>query len=191
MKKILLVVGSGTKQGNTSLLANAFAKGAKEAGHHVDEVFLGNKDIQGCRGCGSCRYQKPCVLDDAMTALYSLYEACDMVVLASPLYFWTISARIKAFIERLYATTSEDPHPPKGRYEKFAEKECALLMTAEDNLFWTFEHVVSYYRFTCINYLGWIDKGMVLAGGVGGSTVTKSIRESTYLDEAFSFGRSL
>lgn len=126
-----------------------------------------------------------------MTEIYPLYEACDMVVLASPLYFWTLSARIKAFIERLYATAAEDAKPPKGRYERYAEKECALLMTAEDDLFWTFEQAVAYYRFNCVNYLGWTDKGMILAGGVGGSTSKKRIEETDYLEQAYEYGRKL
>lgn len=190
MKNILVIVGSGMKKGNTDKLVDSFIAGAKESGHHVNKVFLGDKDIQGCRGCGACRYQKPCVIKDAMTEIYPLYENCDQVVLASPLYFWTIAARIKAFIERLYATAAEDPDPPKGRYDRIAEKECALLMTAEDDLFWTFEQAISYYRFNCVNYLGWIDKGMVLAGGVGGSTTKRRIAESDHLEKAFEFGKA-
>lgn len=191
MANILVIMGGGTKNGNTSKLAESFSGGAMRAGHTVNVAFLGDKDIQGCRGCGACRYGKPCIVNDYMQEVYPLYNECDMVVLASPLYFWTISARTKAFLERLYATAQEDPNPPKGRYERFAEKDCALLMTSEDDLFWTFEQAVSYYRFNCLNYLGWNDRGMVLAGGCGGSTTKKCIEETKWLTRAFEFGRSL
>ena len=191
MKNILVIVGSAHKNGNTDQLAAAFIKGAMEAGHEVAKIFLGNKTINGCLGCNACRYGKPCVQKDAMAEAYPLYEKCDMVVLASPLYYWTISARIKAFIERLYAVAEEDKNPPKGRYEKYAAKDCALLMTAEDNLFWTFEQAVSYYRFCLINYLGWTDKGMVLAGGCGGSLDKKHIAATGYLETSYQFGKSL
>ncbi len=191
MKKILVIVGSGLKNGNTDKLANAFIKGAIESRHEVTKVFLGNKMINGCNGCNACRWNKPCVQKDDMQEIYELYEQCDMVVLASPLYFWTISSRLKAFLERLYAVACKDDHPPKGRYERHANKDCALLMTAADDFFWTFEHAVSYYRFNCINYLGWNDKGMVLAGGCGGSPTKRHIDDTPYLKEAYTFSKTL
>ena len=70
--------------------------------------------------------------------------AADLLVFASPLYFWTISSRIKAFIERFYCIAEEDKNPPLGRYERYPEKDCALLMTAADNFFWTFEQAVPF-----------------------------------------------
>lgn len=188
MKNILVIVGSWVKKGNTDLLADAFIKGAEQAGHQVTKVLLGEKSIEGCRGCNACRWEKPCVIKDDMQGLYPLIEACDMVVLASPLYFWTITARTKAFLERIYAMAKIDPNPPKGRYEKHPTKDCALLMTAADDLFWTFELAVAYYRFNCVNYLGWSDKGMVLAGGSGGSLSHAEIRNTEHLNAAFELG---
>lgn len=191
MKDILAVVGSGMRRGNTARLVDAFAQGAEEAGHRVTQVFLGDKTINGCNGCNACRWNKPCVQKDDMRAIYPLYERCDTVVLASPLYFWSLSARIKAFLERLYATAAEDPDPPLGRYEKHMEKDCALLMTAADDFFWTFEQAVSYYRFNCVRYLGWNDKGMVLAGGCGGSPTPRHIEDTGHLERAYQFGKSI
>lgn len=190
MENILVVVGSGRKRGNTDQLADAFIEGAAQSGHDVTKVFLGDKVLNGCFGCNACRWGKPCVQKDAMAEIYPLYMKCDTVVLASPLYFWTITARIKAFLERLYAVAEEDPNPPKGRYEKHARKKCALLMTAADDLFWTFEQAVAYYRFNCVNYLGWTDKGMVLAGGCGGSPTPRCIADTGHLFTAREFGRN-
>ncbi|MDL2234054.1 flavodoxin family protein [Ruminococcaceae bacterium OttesenSCG-928-L11] len=191
MKDILIVVGSGIKGGNTDLLAEAFAKGATEAGHTIHKVFLGDKTVNGCRGCNACKFGKPCVQKDDMAAIYPLYEQCDMVVLASPLYYWMITAQTKAFLERLYATSTEDNNPPKGRYEKYADKECALLMTAADDNFWTFGLATSYYQYNCVNYLGWTDCGMVLAGGCGGSPGKRNIEETGHLETAYQFGKTI
>ncbi len=77
---------------------------------------------------------------------------------------------MKAFIERFYCIARQDDHPPLGRYEKYPEKDYALLMTSADHFFWTFEQAVSYYRFALVNYMGFHDKGMVLAGGCGDSS---------------------
>ena len=64
-------------------------------------------------------------------------------------------------------------------------------MTAADDLFWTFEQAVSYYRFNCLNYLGWADKGMVLAGGCGGSPGKRCIEATGHLEQAYSLGSGI
>ena len=66
MKKILVLVTGGRPRGNTRQLADAFAQGAREAGHEVQVLYLQNKEIRGCLGCNACRYQKPCVQKDGM-----------------------------------------------------------------------------------------------------------------------------
>ena len=191
MKKILVIVGSGRKDGNTDKLSDAFIAGALKSGHQVTKIHLGEKTISGCIGCNACRWGKACILEDDMDEIYPHYDECDMIVLASPPYFWTITARTKAFLERLYATAEEDDNPPKGRYEKYAVKECVLLMTAADDNFWTFGQALSYYHFTCVNYLGWTDRGTVLAGGCGGSPGRRHIEDTGHLEAAYAFGRSL
>ena len=114
-----------------------------------------------------------------------------MLVFASPLYFWTVSSKLKAFIERFYCIAREDPQPPLGRYEKYPEKDCALLMTSADNFFWTFEQAVSYYQFTLVNYIGFHDKGMLLAGGCGDTNGRPGIGETEYLEKAYRFGKEI
>ena len=95
--------------------------------------------------------------------------------------FWTISSKLKAFIERFYCIAEEDPNPPLGRYEKYPVKDAALLMTSADDLFWTYEQAVSYYKFTVINYIGFHDKGMILAGGCGDTNGKPQIDKIDYL----------
>jgi len=190
MKKILVILGSAKRNGNTELLVDAFIKGAAESGHEVTKIMLGEKQIAGCTGCNACKKTGFCIIKDDMTDLYPRFNECDSIILASPLYYWTISSRLKAFIERLYATAIEDPNPPLGRYEKYQQKECALFMTAEDNLFWTFQQAVSYYQFAVINYIGWQDKGMILAGGCGGTHGQRGIKHSGHLETAYEFGKS-
>ncbi|MGM0213070.1 flavodoxin family protein [Enterococcus sp. AZ109] len=179
MKRILVLVGSGTPRGSTMQLTDAFIAGAEEAGHQVKKIFLGNKQIEGCRGCNFCQRSGGCVIKDDMQKLYPLFEESDVLVFASPLFFWTISARIKAFIERLYATAKED---------KFPKKETMLLMTAGDEKFWTFEQSVSYYRFVT-QAIEWQDLGMCLAGGTKIED-GKHIIKQNYLEEAFQLGKN-
>ena len=166
MKHILIVQGGGRPRGNTAQLVEHFAQGARDAGHQVETVSLLQVPVNGCLGCNACRYGKPCVQKDDFAALVPDILWCDALVFASPLYFWTICARMKAIIERFYSLARPDAAPPRGRYEAYPEKDCVLLMTAADDLFWTFEQAVSYYRFALVNYIGFADRGVLLAGGV-------------------------
>lgn len=143
MKKILIVQGGGRPGGNTAQLADAFARGAADAGHQVDRISLSRVQVNGCTGCNACRYGKPCVQKDGFSELIPQIRAADLIATASPLYFWTLSARLKAFIERFYCLAERDDDPPLGRYERYPVRDCALLMTSADDLFWTFEQAVS------------------------------------------------
>jgi hypothetical protein len=109
------------------------------------------------------------------------YKASDKTELRRKLLFRTISSKLKAFIERFYCIAEEDPNPPLGRYEKYPVKDAALLMTSADDLFWTYEQAVSYYKFTVINYIGFHDKGMILAGGCGDTNGKPQIDKIDYL----------
>ena len=191
MKQILLVVGGGRKNGNTAQLVDAFIKGAEEAEHNVEKVSLVKTEVKGCIGCNACRFGKPCIQKDGFNELTPKIKAADLIVFASPLYFWTISSKVKAFIERFYCIAEDDPNPPFGRYEKYPVKDCALLMTAADDFFWTFEQAESYYKFALVNYIGFRDKGRLLAGGCGDTNGKPQISNTKHLAEAYEFGKNI
>ena len=132
MKRILVVLGGGRQKGNTRQLADAFIQGAVDAGHEIELVFLNQVEVKGCIGCNACRYGKPCVQKGGFSELVPKVKAADLIVFASLLLFRTISAKLKAFIERFYCIAEEDENPPLGRYEKYPVKDTALLMTSAD-----------------------------------------------------------
>lgn len=191
MKNILVIQGGGRAKGNTARLIEHFVAGVKEAGHSVEVISLIKNEVKGCMGCNACRYGKPCIQKDSFNDMILKIKSADCIVFASPLYFWTVSARIKAFIERFYCIAQEDPNPPLGRYETYPIKDSALLMTAADNFFWTFEQAVSYYQFALVNYIGFKDKGMLLAGGCGDTNGKPQIDKTDYLEKAYMFGKRL
>ena len=168
-----------------------FIRGAEEAGHKTELVSLLKYEVKGCLGCNACRYGKPCIQKDSFNEIVPKIKNADCVVFASPLYFWTVSSKIKAFIERFYCIAEEDAEPPLGRYEKYPVKDCALLMTSADNFFWTFEQAVSYYQFTLVNYIGFHDRGMLLAGGCGDTNGRPQIDKTDYLRQAYEFGKKI
>lgn len=191
MKKILIISGGARPSGNTARLVNAFINGARKAGHETELISLNKYKVNGCLGCNLCRYGKPCIQKDDFNRLVPKIKEADLIVFASPLYFWTISSKIKAFIERFYCMAEEDTDPPLGRYEKYPVHDCALLMTSADNYFWTFEQAVSYYQFALVNYIGFHDKGMLLAGGCGDTNGEPQIDKTDYLKKAFLFGKTI
>ena len=191
MKNILIIQGGGRPKGNTAQLVEYFIKGAEEAGHETELISLLQNEVKGCLGCNACRYGKPCIQKDSFNAIVPKIKNADCIVFASPLYFWMVSSKIKAFIERFYCIAEEDPNPPLGRYESYPVKDCALLMTSADNFFWTFEQAVSYYQFALVNYIGFHDKGMLLAGGCGDTNGRPQIEKTDYLKQAYEFGKGI
>ena len=179
-KKIIVLNGSPRKNGNTSALVKAFREGAESAGHSVTEFWLGGMKINACHGCcaGGKNPESPCVQKDDMEQIYPAYKEADVVVLASPLYYWTISGQLKCAFDRLFAVAECDPNYANPR------KESALLMTAEGN---GFEESVYWYD-RLMGHMHWTDCGKVLCGSV---TADGGIDRKPELDEARKLGASI
>ena len=179
-KKIIVLNGSPRKNGNTSALVKAFREGAESAGHTVTEFWLGGMKINGCRGfcAGGKNPESPCVQKDDMEQIYPAYKEADVVVLASPLYYWTISGQLKCAFDRLFAVAECDPSYTNPR------KESALLMAAEGN---GFEETVYWYD-RLMGHIGWKDCGKVLCGGV---MAVGDIEGKPELEEARRLGASI
>jgi len=106
-KNVLVITGSPRKGGNTELMADAFIKGAEEAGHGVIKFEAGLETIFGCDACDTCwSTGHACTHDDGFRKLEPLLEAADVIVFASPIYFYGIPAQLKAPVDKLYAYLS-------------------------------------------------------------------------------------
>lgn len=101
--QILILKGSPRKMGNSAVLAERAADGAREAGAQVESVFLHGMNILPCDGCDACQKDGQCVISDDMQDLYPRLTAADAIVLASPIYWFTYSAQLKMCIDRWYA----------------------------------------------------------------------------------------
>lgn len=103
MKNILIISSSPRKNGNSQMLCEQFKRGAEEKGHMVTLVRLMEKIIGFCRACDGCmRNGGTCVLNDDMAEILKLFQKADVLVLATPVYFYGISAQMKTFIDRTY-----------------------------------------------------------------------------------------
>lgn len=103
MKRVLILSASPRKNGNSQLLCEQFYQGAAEAGHSVRLVRLADREIRFCRACDACmRNGGVCIQKDDMKEILDLFQKADVLVLATPVYFYGISAQMKAFIDRTY-----------------------------------------------------------------------------------------
>lgn len=179
-KKIMILNGSPRRKGNTEALLQQFIQGAESAGNTVTEFFLDGMDIHGCKGCfgGGKDLEHPCVQRDDMQKIYPVYQEADVVVLASPLYYWTISGQLKAAFDRLFAVAECDPN------YRNPKKESVLLMAAEG---YGFEESEYWYD-RLEKHLGWKSLGKVLCGGV---MDVGDIKGKPELKKAFALGSSI
>lgn len=179
-KKIVILNGSPRKNGNTSALVKAFTEGAESAGNTVTEFFLDRMNINGCKGCFGGRSSKecPCVQKDDMSKIYPAVKECEVVVLATPLYYWNMSGQIRT-IDRLFALEEGDGNLLRGN-----GRSCALLMAAEGR---GFDDVLLYYDHL-MERLRWENLGHVLAGGNGD---VGDIDGKPEIQEAFELGKSI
>ncbi len=180
-KKIVILNGSPRKKGNTSALAAEFTRGAEEVGNTVTEFFLDRMDIHGCKGCfgGRSSRECPCVQKDDMIQIYPAVKECDVIVLATPLYYWNMSGQLRTAVDRLFALEEGDGNLLRGH-----DRSSALLMAAEG---YGFEDVLTYYDHL-MEHLRWKNLGHVLAGG---NEAAGDITGKPELEQAYELGKSI
>jgi multimeric flavodoxin WrbA len=183
-KKVLVLLGSPRKKGNSAILADQIAKGAKSEKAKVKTIFLHGEKIAPCKACMYCKKKgsRSCSVKDAMQEIYLALLESDAWVIASPVYNFTMSAQIKIFMERCYALPAYRGNPYKGK--KIA---IAMAYGGEDpfdsgcvNALRTFQDWCAYKEVPIV--------GMVY----GSATDAGEIRSNTkVMQEAFDLGRRL
>lgn len=159
-RKICILNGSPRANGNTKALIESFTKGAEAAGNEVICFDLQKMNIHGCLGCchGGKDADSPCVQKDDMQKIYPVYKAADVLVLASPMYYWGVSGQLKCAFDRLFAVAELTPN-----YEN-PHKDCVFLMSAEGDTDGNFAPVKAFYE-GLLDNLSWKNLGIVYAGG--------------------------
>ena len=177
MKKVLIISSSPRKGGNSDILCDAFAEGAKAAGNKVEKVRIADLKIGYCTGCYACQKTGKCVIkDDARSVIDKMLEA-DVIVLASPVYFYTICAQLKALIDRTVVV-----------YPNLTNKRFFYLLTMADTDRDKFDGALAALR----GFLDCCDDseecGMVCADGV---YEKGTVRDTKFLEEAKALGASV
>lgn len=177
--KIVMLTGSPNKNGTSACLAEQFSTGATSKGHTIVRFDAGSEKISPCIACFHCvSHNGECVHDDAMASILPEIVSADMVVLVTPIYYYGMTAQLKAVLDRCFAQrVAVEGHP----------KKAALLATCGGSAPWSMDGLVAHYQCLC-RYLSWEDKGMVLAKGV---MVRKDIEGTPYPTEAVQLGKSV
>ncbi len=177
-KKVLIISTSPRKGSNSDALADAFAEGARAAGNEVEKVNLAGKNIQFCRGCLACQTTQRCVIRDDADLIEQKMEVADVLVFATPIYYYEMSGQMKTMLDRgnpLYTTDY------KFRDVYF------LSSAAEDEEF--------VYKKAESGLQGWIDcyekarlAGIVFAGGVTG---VNEVENHPAQQKAYEMGKAI
>lgn len=172
MKNILILTGSARYEGNSEIMADTFLNAATKAGHNVTKFRTATKNIKGCYACDNCwKKGRACAVDDDFQQLQPLLESADVLVLASPLYWFNLSSHLKAAIDKFYAYSS------KGKSLNI--KETALLMCGEDTEEKSFKGAIETYK-SIVDYMNWANKGIIIATGV---SAKGDIKKTNILDK--------
>lgn len=154
----IAVLNGSPKVGNTAAMVNAFAEGAKEAGHEVEILHVGKMKIGGCLACEYChtKGEGKCVQKDDMEKVMPAYKDADMIVFASPIYYFDVTAQLSAAIQRVYAN---------GKPAK-ASRAALLLSSASPS---PYDGAIATYK-SILAFTGIEDAGIITAaGGENGS----------------------
>lgn len=121
-KNVLVISASPRKGGNSDTLCDEFIRGAQESGNQAEKIFLASKNIKYCIGCGVCNTTHRCVQKDDMAEILDKMVEADVIVLATPVYFYTMDAQMKTLIDRTVP-----------RYTEIQNKDFYFIVAAADN----------------------------------------------------------
>lgn len=174
-KNVLILSASPRKGGNSDLLCDQFLLGAQESGNRAEKVFLRDREIGYCLGCEACQQSGVCVRKDDMADILDKMIAADVIVMATPVYFYTMDAQMKTLIDRCVA-----------RYTEISNKAFYFIATAADGEKRSLERTIEGFRGFLYCLEGAQEKGIVYGSG---AWKKGDIKESPALNEAYEMGR--
>jgi multimeric flavodoxin WrbA len=178
MKKVLVISTSMRKGGNSDMLANEFARGAKDAGNEVEVISLVGKELAFCKGCLACQKIGKCVISDDAIKIVDKMLTADVIAFATPIYYYEMCGQLKTLLDRANSLYTLD----------YAFRDIYMLSSAAENDKHVPDRAVSGLE-------GWIEcfekarlAGTVFAGGV---TDVGDIKNNSALAKAYEMGKSL
>lgn len=177
-KKVLILSGSPRKGGNSDLLCDEFMKGALESGNAVEKIFVRDKKIGYCNACYYCvKNEGVCAIKDDMAEVFEKLHWADVIVMASPVYFYSIDAQMKALIDRTVA-----------QWTQLKDKEFYYIMTAADDTDTVMNCTLECFRGFAVCLDGSKEMGVIYGKGV---YEAGEIKEKSAMKEAYEMGKNV
>lgn len=176
-KKVLILSGSPRKGGNSDVLCDEFMRGALESGNEVEKIRVAEKKIGYCRSCSACENTGVCAIKDDMAELMQKILDTDVLVLASPVYFYAVDAQLKTVIDRTYV-----------RWQEVKNKEMYYIMTAADEGRESMDTTLACFRGYAACVEGSVEKGVIYGTGVYDKG---EVLETPAMKEAYEMGLSV
>lgn len=177
-KNVLVISASPRKGGNSDTLCDEFIRGAQESGNHAEKIFLASKNIKYCIGCGVCNSTQKCVQKDDMAEILDKMVEADVIVLATPVYFYTMDAQMKTLIDRTVP-----------RYTEIQNKDFYFIVAAADTERKMMERTIEGFRgFTQDCLTGAREKGIIYGTG---AWQAGEIKGTPAVKQAYEMGRNV
>lgn len=176
-KKVLILSGSPRKNGNSDTLCDEFMRGAVESGNKVEKIRVAEKNISFCKACYTCKDTGNCIIKDDMAEVLQKMIDADVIVLASPVYFYSVDAQLKALIDRTVA-----------RWLEVKDKEFYYIVTAADAELHSAETTIACFRGYAECVEGAKEMGIVYGMGV---YEKGEIKDTKAINEAYEMGKNV
>jgi multimeric flavodoxin WrbA len=177
-KKVLILSASPRKGGNSDVLCDQFLLGTKEAGNQVEKIFIRDKKIGFCLGCDACKKNGgKCVQKDDMAEILAKIIAADVIVMATPVYYYTMNGQMKTVIDRTYSG-----------FNDIGNKEIYLIATAADGSKEAMERTIEGFRGFMSCFGGMVEKGIIYGTGVWN---IGDVKKSSAMGQAYEMGKAV
>lgn len=177
-KRVLILSGSPRKGGNSDILCDEFARGAQEAGHDVEKLRVAARKVAPCSACYYCRsHGGACVHKDDMADILQKMIDADVLVLASPVYFYSIDAQLKAVIDRTVA-----------RWLEVKNKEFYYIVTMADEETASADTTLACFRGYADCVEGAVEKGVLIGSGV---YEPGTVKANPAMEQAYEMGKNV
>ncbi len=182
-KNVLILKGSPREKGNSAVLAEQAAEGARQAGAEVESIYLHGMDIRPCDACDLCLEQgTSCVIEDDMKSLYPKLASADSILLASPIYWFTFSAQLKVCMDRWYAFQS-------SRWKEMLGKQFGVILTYGDSDLYTSGAINAIHTYETMARFLKSEITAIVHGSV--SDVGDAEKHPDLMEQAFKLGQKL
>lgn len=177
-KRVLILSGSPRKGGNSDLLCDEFMKGAKESGNEAEKIFIRDKKIGYCNACYYCSNNNgECAIKDDMAEILDKMQAADVIVMASPVYFYSVDAQMKALIDRSVA-----------RWTAIPDKEFYYIMTAAEDSDTVMNCTLECFRGFAVCLDNAKEMGVIYGKG---AYEMGAIKNTPYMRQAYEMGKQV